>query len=71
MFYWLHVPLSRPAEVMTTRHAVIRFTPAKARSDDEADAVAFDIICMYKAEHRKRFFNIVRVGIAYYKVGGG
>lgn len=73
MFYWLHVPVSRPAEwFTTTRHAVIRFTSAKARSDaEEADAVAFDIICMFKAEYRKRFFSIVCAGRANYIVGGG
>lgn len=83
MFYWLHVPVSRPAEwFTTTRHAVIRFTSAKARSDaeeadaeeadaEEANAVAFDIICMFKAEYRKRFFSIVCAGRANYIVGGG
>lgn len=35
VFYWLHVPLSRPAEGLNTRHAVIRFTPVEAGPDVE------------------------------------
>lgn len=72
MFYWLHVPLSLPAERVehTSRRHLLH--TGRARSDvEEIDAVAVDIVCVCSRVSQVIFKHItMRVGRANSHVGG-